>query len=150
MIILGADHRGFKLKTALKTYLQKKGVLVMDCGTFNEDSADYPVYSYQVAKRVAKSGGKHRGIVICGNGVGASIVANKVKGAYCPIVDTISEAKQSREHGNVNIIALRGDSGKQKDAFKIVDAWLETKFSRKKRYLKRLQQVQKYEKMEFK
>ncbi len=150
MIILGADHRGFQLKTALKAYLEKKGVRVMDCGTLNEDSADYPLYSYEVAKRVAKSRGKHRGIVICGNGVGASIVANKVKGAYCPIVDTVSEAKQSREHGNVNIIALRGDTLSPQDAFKIVDAWLETKFSRKKRYLKRLKQVQKYERMEFK
>lgn len=149
MIILGADHRGFKLKEAIIKYLRKKGVKTQDCGAFSKESADYPDYAYKAAKLVAGSRGKHKGIVICGSGVGASIVANKVKGAYCPLVIDKTTARQSIEHGNVNMIALAVNNLTPAKAKAIVSEWLKAKFTGKARYNRRLDKIKEYERIEF-
>jgi len=81
MIYLGADHRGYKLKEALKIYLQESNYVWEDLGAkeLNLDD-DYPDYALAVAKKVAENPEENRGILICGSGVGVDIVANKIKG----------------------------------------------------------------------
>ena len=78
-IVIGADHNGLKLKNTLKGYLQERGAEVTDAGVYTEEPVDYPDIAWKVAEAVA-AGTYDRGILICGTGIGMSIVANKVPG----------------------------------------------------------------------
>ena len=80
MIALGCDHGGINLKRAIIEYLDSKGIEYKDFGSYTDESVDYPVYAYKVAKAVA-SGEFEKGILCCGTGIGISIAANK---AYAP------------------------------------------------------------------
>ena len=104
-IYIGTDHAGFTLKNFLKPYLSKAGYKVIDLGNEKyEPGDDYPDYSLRVAKKVAETGA--RGILLCGSGVGACIVANKVKGIRAVNAADPSIARQSREHIDTNILCL--------------------------------------------
>ncbi|CAD7772738.1 Ribose-5-P isomerase B [Candidatus Methanoperedenaceae archaeon GB37] len=78
-IIIGADHAGYKLKEFIKDILKKRGYEVEDVGTHSESSVDYPFFAWKVAQGVA-SGQYDKGILICGSGIGMSIVANRIPG----------------------------------------------------------------------
>ena len=79
---LGSDHKGYKIKEKLKKYLNENGYDVLDYGTDNENSTDYPVYAFKVCENV-RDKNIDFGILICGTGIGMSIAANKVKGIRC-------------------------------------------------------------------
>jgi ribose 5-phosphate isomerase B len=141
-IAIGSDHAGFKLKEQIKTYLKNKGIGIKDFGTTSEESCDYPDFAYPAAKAVA--GGKFdRGILICGSGVGMTIVANKVAGIRAVNAYDIEIAKQSRLHGDCNVLCLAGRKMKREKALKIVDVWLKTPFSNEERHLRRLRKIEK-------
>jgi ribose 5-phosphate isomerase B len=141
-IAIGSDHAGFKLKEEIKTFLKRKKIAVRDFGTTSEESCDYPDFAYPAAKAVA-AGKFDRGILICGSGVGMTIVANKVKGIRAVNAYDIEIAKQSRLHGDCNILCLAGRKTKKEKALKIVDVWLKTPFSNEERHLRRLRKIEK-------
>ncbi|HOP95452.1 MAG TPA: ribose 5-phosphate isomerase B, partial [Dictyoglomaceae bacterium] len=106
-IAIGADHAGYTLKEQLKSWLEEWNISYHDFGTYSSESVDYPDYGILVARAVAR-GGFEKGIVICGTGIGMSIVANKVKGIRAAVCRDPYEAKLSREHNDANILALGG------------------------------------------
>ncbi len=126
-IAIGCDHGGFVLKDSVIDYLNKQGLEVVDCGTYSEDSVDYPIFGEKVARLVAK-GECEKGIVICGTGIGISIAANKVKGIRCALCHDEYTAKMTAMHNNSNILAMGGRVVKPEMAVKIVKTWLDTPF----------------------
>ena len=143
-IFLGADHRGFKLKEKIKNYLQKLNLSFEDLGNFKFDPKDdYPDFAFLVAKKVAQKKGK--GILICGSGEGMCIVANKVKGIRAATAFTPSQAKNLRKKNDINILCLASDWIKEKEAKKVVEVFLKTKFSRLIRHKRRIEKIKKIE-----
>jgi ribose 5-phosphate isomerase B len=127
-IVIGCDHGGFELKEVIKKFLSNEmKVTPDDVGTFSNDSVDYPDIGIKVAKKV-QSGEFERGILICGTGIGMSIVANrfpKIRAALCH--DTYT-ARMSREHNNSNILVIGGRITEENLAKEIVRIWLASKF----------------------
>ena len=140
-IAIGSDHAGFKAKEIIKAFLERKKIAVKDFGAYSEESVDYPDYAYPVADAVAK-GEFDRGILICGSGVGMTIVANRVKGIRAVLAYDTYTARQSREHGDANILTLAGRKMTRAKADKIVAVWLKTKFSGKERHLRRIRKIE--------
>ena len=107
-VVIGADFAGFLLKEHIVEALSKEGFEFEDLGTLSLDNAvDFYDVAYRVAEAVA-SGAFEKGIVICGTGMGVSIVANKVPGAYCALCESELTAKLSRGLNNANILAMGG------------------------------------------
>lgn len=126
-IAIGADHAGFHLKDSLKKTLEELGTTFQDFGTSSAVSVDYPDVAQAVAQAVA-SGQFDRGILVCGTGVGMAIAANKIPGVRsAPIVDT-DTAKLSREHNDLNVLALGARVLPESRARDIVKTFLETPF----------------------
>jgi ribose 5-phosphate isomerase B len=140
-IALGADHAGYKLKETIKDYLKRKKIEFKDFGTDSEESVDYPDYARPVALAVA-AGEYERGIIVCGSGVGACIVANKVKGIRAVLAHDTYTAKQSRQHGDCNVLCLAGRKLTRAQATKIADVWLKTDFSGEERHLRRIRKIE--------
>jgi len=128
VIAIGSDHGGVDLKDFLVKVLLSKGVQVEDLGTNGSDSVDYPDFGRLVALKVAK-GEVDRGVLICTNGIGMSILANKFPGVRAALVYDLRGAQMSREHNNSNILVLGGSVTDKPVAEKILDVWLETPFS---------------------
>jgi ribose 5-phosphate isomerase B len=144
MIVIGADHAGYKLKEKLKRWLAEQGHKVRDVGAHTLDkNDDYPVYAYKVAKAVA--GGKGKGILLCGSAEGVCIAANKVKGVRAVAVWTVQNAKLSRKHNDANVLCLSGWELSPAEAKKIVKAWLKTAFTAKARHVRRLKEITRIE-----
>jgi ribose 5-phosphate isomerase B len=105
-IILGSDHAGFSLKEVCKDFFGKREeYAVTDVGVFSRESSDYPLIAHKVARGVA-SGQYLRGILICGSGIGMSIVANRYKGIRAALCCDIYSARLSRLHNDANILAM--------------------------------------------
>ncbi len=145
-IFFGSDHRGFKLKEALKAHLTERGVSVEDLGNTVEDpNDDYVDFAAKVAAKVAENPAEHRGILVCGSGHGVDMVANKFKGVKSALAFNEAVAKQSREHEDANVLSLPSDWLTEEDAKKIVDTWLETPFSGDDRHARRLAKLRQIE-----
>ena len=127
MIAIGSDHGGYKLKEEIKRYLEEKEIEYTDCGTFDEESVDYPEIAQTVASEV-QDGHAENGIIICRSGIGMSIVANKFKGIRCAKCNDEQEAKFSRMHNNANVLALGADYMDVNKAVRIVRTWIATEF----------------------
>ena len=123
-VVIGCDHGGFNLKNKIIEYLSKKGVEVKDFGTYTIESCDYPVIAKEGAKEVA-AGNFDNGILVCGTGLGMSIVANKVKGIRAV---TCFDARMSKSHNNANILCLGERITGEYLALDIVETWLKTDF----------------------
>jgi len=140
-IAIGCDHGGFDLKESLKNSLKEKGYDCHDFGAVEFDSQDdYVEYCLKTAEAVA-SGECDRGIVICGTGIGMSILANKVSGVRAALCYTIDTAEISREHNDANVLALGGRILAKELALSITVAWLETPFSEAERHIRRIRKV---------
>ena len=107
MIGLGSDHGGFELKNYVKDWLVKKGYEVMDFGSHNEESVDYPDIAKEVCNAVV-SGEVECGMLFCGTGIGMSIAANKINGIRAACVSDTFSAKMTKQHNNANVICLGG------------------------------------------
>lgn len=126
-IILGSDHAGLEYKKYISEYLKNNGYEVFDVGTHTVESCDYPIFAKEVANNVA-SGEFERGILICGTGIGMSIVANKVKGIRAALCADVFSAQATRAHNDSNILCLGARVINPELALKIVDVWLNTDF----------------------
>lgn len=147
-IAIGADHAGFKLKEFVKSFLKEKGFEVIDVGTYSEERCHYPIYAQKVAQMVSK-GEIEKGILICGSGIGMSIVANKFKGVRAALCHNIYSAKYSRLHNNSNILCLGGRVTGEDLTKEIVETWLGTPFEGG-RHEERLSLIEEIEKNNFK
>ncbi len=121
-IAIGCDHGGIVLKDSVIATLQSLGAEVVDLGTYNTDSVDYPTYGLKVAETVA-SGECDAGVLMCGTGIGISISANKVPGIRAAVVTNTYMAQLTKNHNNANIIALGGRVITPEEAKDIVTAW---------------------------
>lgn len=101
----GSDHAGLLLKKHLVAALRELGDEVIDCGTNDETSVDYPSFGSDVGRRVAAEPAA-RGLLVCGTGIGISIAANKIPGVRCALVHDSFTAEMSRAHNDANVIAL--------------------------------------------
>ncbi len=126
-IAIGADHAGYQLKDSLKKLLDEMGVPYQDFGTTSAQSVDYPDFAHAVAKGVA-AGQFERGILVCGTGVGMAIAANKVAGVRAAAIVDTDTARLSREHNDLNVIALGARVLPESRAREIVKVFLDTRF----------------------
>jgi ribose 5-phosphate isomerase B len=145
---LACDHGGFELKEELKAFLKSKGYEPVDLGTFSEDSVDYPDYGILVAEKISK-GAMEKGILICGTGIGMSIVANKFRGVRAALANDLYSSRFSREHTDANILVIGGRIVGKELAKEIVQVWLDTPFAGG-RHKKRLDKIEALEKQNFK
>jgi len=104
-IAVGCDHAGLEAASRIRQLLQTAGHDVIDCGTHDEASVDYPDYAAAVARKVV-SGHVTRGILVCGTGIGMSIAANKVDGVRAAKVNDPFESRMCREHNDANVLCL--------------------------------------------
>ena len=148
-IAIGCDHGGINLKPVLTAYLDKKGVEYKDCGCFSADSVDYNDYAVKVTDAVS-SGECELGILICGTGIGMSIMANKVKGIRCGHCHDVFSAKMTRLHNDANVLAL-GERVVGPGLFlEIVEAFIFTEFSNDERHIRRVDKIKALEQKNFK
>ena len=126
-ISIGCDHAGFTVSQAIINHLIDLGYQVDNQGCYSSESVDYPEFGHKVGKRII-SGEAHKGIVVCGSGIGISIAANKIEGIRAALCFTKNHAKMSRLHNNSNILALGARMDGGDDILDIVNIWLETNF----------------------
>lgn len=126
-IAIGSDHAGFTRKQEILAYLQAQGHEVKDLGTYSKDSMDYPDIAVEVAKLVA-SREVERGILICGSGIGVSIVANKTEGVRAANCLNEEMASLSRQHNDANVLTFGERLVDTKTALSMVDVFLTTPF----------------------
>ena len=126
-IALGADHAGFELKEQIAKYLKEKGYEVKDFGAYSTDSIDYPDPAYSTAKSVSENS-SDEGILICGTGIGMSMVANKLPGVRAALCNSVETAQLSKKHNNANLLCLGARVEHTDSVEKIVDEWLNAKF----------------------
>jgi len=127
MFIIASDHGGLELKEHILAYLQQRNIEVRDLGTDNGDSVDYPDFGEKVARAIAR-GEAEKGILVCGTGIGMSIVANKFPGVRAALVWDDFTAQMSKEHNNANIIVLGGRVQTPEAACRMIGIWLDTAF----------------------
>jgi len=141
-IIIGSDHAGYALKKAVVQFLKDNHVEVEDIGTDSEEPVDYPDYGYRAAERVS-DGSYEKGILICGSGIGMSIVANKVPGIRAALCMTPEQAEFSRSHNDANILVLAGRFTDEQTAKESVRRWLNTEFEGG-RHARRVEKIHSY------
>ncbi|MEW5894557.1 MAG: ribose 5-phosphate isomerase B [Candidatus Omnitrophota bacterium] len=144
-IFIAADHRGVELKQEIKDFLKDLGHSVVDMGTDNsEKPCDYPPLACKVAVAVAKNR-QARGILVCMSGIGLSIAANKVPGAYAALCYNAEAARLSRQHNNANILVLGAKFVGMPEMKKMVKIWLDEKFEggRHARRFRKIREIEK-------
>lgn len=127
MIAIACDHAALELKAEVIKILEDRGLSYEDFGTYTTDSCHYPIFGARAANAVA-SGKCDRGILICGTGIGMSLVANKVKGIRCALCSDSYSAKMTRAHNDSNMLAMGARVIGVEVAKEIVTAWLDTPF----------------------
>lgn len=155
MLYIGSDHRGFKLKEALKIFLKDRGEEVFDLGNDHYDeNDDYPDFASLVAEKVSATSAELRGldadqrrnkevrgILLCGSGVGVDIVANKLKGIRSALIFDSKQAYLSRNDDDANVLSLAADFLTEDQAKKILEVWLTAPFSGIEKYKRRLDKI---------
>lgn len=138
-VAIGCDHAGVSLKNAILPVLKELAVEWEDFGTTTEESVDYPDFGERVSEEVSKNN-VERGILICGTGIGMSIVANKFPGIRAALCHDSYSAKISRLHNDANLLVLPGRLIDKETAKKIVRIWFTTPFEGG-RHQKRLDKI---------
>ncbi|MFW6125716.1 MAG: ribose 5-phosphate isomerase B [Chloroflexota bacterium] len=146
-IAIGCDHRGLDLKNAIARLLAGEGHTCQDSGCHDSGSVDYPDFAADVARAVAE-GRSDFGILICNTGIGMSISANKVPGAYAALCHDVTSAQRSRQHNNANVLCLGASVVGPDTAADIVRAYLSADF-KGGRHLRRLEKVKALEQAPF-
>ena len=127
-IFLASDHAGFELKEEVKQYLLNKNFVVKDMGTSSVESVNWAEYEAKAAKKVSEDPENARGIIICGSGIGMSMVSNKFRNVRAALCNDEYAAEMSRKHNNANVLNMGARVIDKEKALKIVDVWLNTEF----------------------
>ena len=127
-LFLASDHAGFELKETIIDFLSKSGRDFSDLGTHSTESVNWVEYGARGARKVSENPEETRAILICGSGIGMSIVAHKFKNVRAALCHTPHDAEMSRKHNNSNVLTLGARILNPEKALKIVKAWLDTPF----------------------
>lgn len=138
MIAIGSDHGGYELKLEVIKHLKERGFEVKDFGCEGTASCDYPIYAKAVSEAVA-TGECELGILICGTGIGMSMVANKVEGIRAALCSDCFSAKATKEHNNANVLCMGARTIGPGLALMIVDNFVDTPFSNDERHIRRIE-----------
>ncbi len=138
-IILASDHAGFKLKKDIKRFLIKKGNKVLDLGTNNANSVDYPDFAHRLSKKMKKNK-NHMGILVCGSGIGMGMAANRHKNIRAAICYSVKSSKLSRQHNDANVITIGARLTTKNIALKCVNTFIKTNFEGG-RHLRRIKKI---------
>jgi RpiB/LacA/LacB family sugar-phosphate isomerase len=145
MVYISSDHGGFALKEELKKYFAEKGTPLVDLGPEKLDPTDdFPDFAIPLAERVAENP-ENLGIVLCRNGVGVEVTANKIDGVRAALSWDPKHAASSRRDDNSNVLALPADYLDSKKAIEIVEAWLSTPYAKEPRFERRLRKIEEEE-----
>jgi ribose 5-phosphate isomerase B len=125
--VVGSDHGGLEVKAAVVALLEQRGATVTDAGTDGPASVDYPDFGMKVAGMVSR-GEADQGVLVCGTGIGMSIVANKYPGVRAALVTDEFMARMARQHNNANVLVLGGRVVDVPTAGRLVSAWLDATF----------------------
>ncbi|MBI4564490.1 MAG: ribose 5-phosphate isomerase B [Planctomycetes bacterium] len=142
-VAIGADHAGFEDKRRLAEVLSSWGHDVEDVGTFSSESCDYPDFAERVARAVVDQRAE-RGVLVCGTGIGMSIVANKFKGVRAAVVTDAFTAEVSRGHNDANILCMGARVTPLSDMERLLRIFLETAFEGG-RHARRVEKINKLE-----
>lgn len=143
MLFLGSDHRGYELKEKIKEYLNKENIQYIDCGTNSTQIAHYPLIVKDVYNKMDIK--NDTAILICGSGIGMSIVANKFKGIRAGLCYNKKAVEDAKQHGNINVLVLSGEELQIDQAVEIIQNWQNLEFLNG-RYLERLKMIEEIEK----
>jgi len=139
-VALGGDHAGFPLKEMVAARFGPLVTEMIDCGTHDTHSCDYPDIAVEVAKRL-NSGQADRGLLICGSGVGVSVAANKITGIRAAICHDTYSAHQGVEHDDMNVLCIGGRVIGSELAFDIIGSFLRARYTPEDRHARRLQKI---------
>ena len=144
VVALASDHAGFRLKEIAKEILNEIGISIEDFGTDSDASVDYPDHAKPAMASIV-AGKADRGVLVCGSGIGMSIVANKFPGIRAALVSDAETAEMSRKHNDANVLVLPGWKMERPEAEKILKVWLRTEFEggRHQRRLDKIRDVEK-------
>lgn len=127
IVAVAADHAGFPLKETLASVLRSDGYGVLDLGTNNSDSVDYPEFGAAIARALLE-GRAGRGVLICGTGIGVSIAANRHKGIRAAVCHNVETARLARAHNDANVLVLGGRIVDEDTARACLRTFLDTAF----------------------
>ncbi len=143
-VVIGADHAGLLLKQETLLFLRKTGWQVLDVGVHDSEPADYPDIARQVGE-VILDGRFHKGIVVCGSGVGVCVAANKIRGIRAGMCHDTYSARQGVEHDDMNVLCLGARIVALEMTKELVTAFLKARFSGAERHVRRLDKVRQLE-----
>ena len=142
-LAIGSDHTGFSIKTILIKYLKDQGYEIIDAGTFDESSCDYPDFAIKVGQHV-KNGEVYFGILLDATGIPSSITANKISSIRAATCYNEFSARSAREHNNANVLVLGAKTLGEETIKSILNVWLNSEFLGE-RHQKRLDKITKLE-----
>jgi ribose 5-phosphate isomerase B len=125
-IVIGSDHAAFEMKELVKKFLQSKNIEFIDVGTYSLERSDYPDYASAVAKKVLAD--NLTGILLCGSGIGVSIVANRYKGIRAALCRSPYDAEMARKHNDANVLCLGARTNTEEEIKAIIEAWFANSF----------------------
>lgn len=140
---ISSDHRGYETKQELTNILKEKGYNIIDYGTNNTESVDYPTYAFKLCEEVKKQN-LDFGIAICSTGIGMSIACNKVKGIRCAKIDNLIDAKYSKCHNNANVLAISANKSIE-EIINMIDIFTSEKYYQEEKYQRRNDLIKRYE-----
>ena len=143
-VVLGSDHAGFELKQQILEYVREFGHEVLDVGTHDTSSVDYPDFAEAVGTAIVNNKAD-RGILMCGSGIGSVIAANKIPGIRAGICHDCYSAHQGVEHDDMNVMVIGARIIAIALARDLVKIFLEAKFLEEARFKRRLDKVKKLE-----
>ena len=139
-IAVACDHAGFPLKQLVLNTIVAAGHEVIDLGTFDTVSVDYPDFAEKLGRFITQ-GKAERGILLCGSGVGACIAANKIKGVRCTTAVHVADVKHNRQADDINVLALSADYTDFDEAKELLSAFLLIEFEAAERHVRRLNKI---------
>ncbi|MEM9586574.1 MAG: ribose 5-phosphate isomerase B, partial [Planctomycetota bacterium] len=143
-LAVGGDHAGFALKQTIVRHFGTQVAELVDCGTHDETSCDYPDFAITVSKAIL-AGKADKGLMICGSGVGVSVAANKIPGIRAAICHDTYSARQGVEHDDMNVLCIGGRIIGEELAREIIQAFLVARYTPAERHARRLDKVLKIE-----
>jgi ribose 5-phosphate isomerase B len=127
-LVIASDHAGFALKEQIREFLQEQGYALKDYGSYSDEATNWAMYGARAAAAVSADPDTTMGILVCGSGIGMSIVANKFRHVRAALCRDENDAKTARGHNNANVLALGARVTDPATALRIVDVFLETEF----------------------